>query len=397
MSRVRFANALGGRTAFSANHGKRILKIVFLWVKPMHARLLCNLTLLISMIGAAAIQSANAQSITVYDFVGIDKNLLDGNEFSAYQKISIPTMGSGYVNRGTCSKLKFTAYITPTGSWEKHTFTAKLKKDGADVQTAEKELGPFFISKTLFVDFSEENFRPGTWSIEWHWLTQAATTGAESIKLAAPALVTFSQTMDPWSWIGSAELKQVFCDRGSGSATSTAYVNELCEYRTQPPTAFIFNNSYYRTASITSSTCPFGAPAESNLCHAATAPRSLFIWGNNFYFEPLGSSFSLFSWFTGFCEPSILAVPASAGQYSVTRVWGRGCRVNLPPYWWQSPVIVGAPWDNRRKNVYLTQRKTGSCAEGSFDGANCFIASPPAGTSALAAGGKWYWTPRYCD
>lgn len=345
--------------------------------------------------------SAPAQTITPQLYLSNDKALLNDVDFTSYQTISIAGLGTGFVNLGQCSDLHFFAYITPTSSLEKHTFTAWLKRDGIEVQKVQKQFGPFFSSKTLLVDFAPEEYKPGNWTIEWHWAVSSGNTGAFSIKLAAPAVANYAQTTYPPAVIDQATQKYLFCDRGN--LYSAAFTNGLCQYRQIPPTGFIFANSYYRGATITSSSCPFGVADPSGVCFVTTTPRKAYIRADgNVYFYPLNSGF-----FGGipsypFCPQALNAAQQGAGPYSVTPVPFVGCKIDLPPSWWQRPILISAftGWSSSKKTptkVYFTPRKTGTCAEGIFDGANCKIDEAPQGTQAVTVGNYWYWTPKYCD
>lgn len=293
-------------------------------------------------------------------------------KFSDYPTISQPP---GWVDLGNCGPLNFGARFEIPGTFSKHTFTVWLKKDGATIATESTKVGPLTGTKLVELNFPQVGFSPGEWKIEWQFLTSPQHTDSASIKLIAPILKSLTP---PYEGTYGTDYNQIYCG-------AQPYSNNLCVYRPKPPTGFIYNNSYYRAATNMTSTCPVGIPYDV-VCLIATAPQPGFVHNNSLYFRPNGLSGFVIALnrppFTGG------SCPANLGSYPVTKdSWG--CLVMPAPYW-QNAVVRG-------QGLYLTRRYAGTCIEGSFDGANCQIRTPPSGSTALEIAGTWYWTPRYCN
>jgi len=300
---------------------------------------------------------------------------LNSTKFQDFSTIAQPP---GLVDLGNCGPLSFGGRFQVPGTFSRHTFTVSLKRDGATIVTESTKLGPLSGTKLVELNFPAQDFSPGEWKIEWVFLTSPTHTDSGTIKLVAPILKSLNP---PYVEAG---VDQLYCG-GFG------YTNKLCLYRQKPSTGFIFNNSYYMAAANITSSCPAGQ-VSGTLCLMATAPSAGFVHNNSLYFRPPGSIGHGFPRnqppFTlgGACPPEI-QVGNNPHSIVVRDSWG--CLV-MPAPFWQNAVVQG-------NLLFLTQRKAGTCLDGSFDGANCFIRSPPAGSKALESLGNWYWTPHYCN
>ncbi len=318
-------------------------------------------TVVALLLGLASFTDASqAQTIRATGYIANENYQLNGTLFSNYPPAA-----------GCPSDLRFVAEVTLHSSFSKHTFTAVLKRDGALVQQASEKFGPGFVSQNVVVTFAPTGFAPGAWTVEWAFQISAAQTGSASVALVAPIQASTQ-----------ADKLYQYCNRNA-PLTAVSYDNGICNYRPKPQTGFIYNNAYYRNATITSSVCPTGTPFGNGLCLIATAPTTGFVHDNALYFKPFGIPNYMHSppYPGGTC-------PASLANQPVTKdLWG--CRFMAAPNW-QTPVAVNSL-------LALTEKKTGTCTEGTFDGAHCLIGPPPTGATAFLYNGRWYWTPRYCQ
>jgi hypothetical protein len=297
---------------------------------------------------------------------------LNSKNFSDYAVI--PGSG-GWVNIGNCGSLTFTAGMEIGHAFARHTLIVWLKRDGATVATEQKMIGPSLVPTSFTLNFPAVGLTPGQWEIGWLFLDSVNSTDSASIKLIAPIKNPQPPPYNPAD----------FCGSGFSGVSGN-----LCNYEPALSTGFIYNNSYYRTATNITSACP--PPQVSvggGICRVGMAPAVTFVHNNSLYYRPLGSIGHGINNaqppFTGGTCPN----PTSTNYTVAHDSWG--CLVTpVPATYWQQPLPGGLA-------LLLTERKNGTCAQGSFDGANCFLRSPPPGSTALVQGGVWYWTPRYCN
>jgi hypothetical protein len=295
---------------------------------------------------------------------------LNSKNFSDYPIIP----GSlNWVNLADCGPLTFTAGMEIGHAFTRHTLNVWLKRDGVTMASESKKVGPSFGARSFTLNFPSVGFSPGEWAIQWQFLDSVTTSDSASIKLVAPIKSPQPPPYDPVD----------FCGSGSSGVS-----NNLCRYQLKLPTGFIYNNSYYITATNITSSCPAGQTSVGGgLCRIGMAPAATFVEFNSLYYRPIGSIGTGFPpnkppFHGGYCIQ--LAPPY---DHVVQDFWG--CLVTHAPYW-QQAVAGGLA-------LLLTERKNGTCSSGgTFDGANCYLRSPPPGSTALDIGGVWYWTPQYC-
>lgn len=318
---------------------------------------------------------------------------LNDKDFTAFPLFG-PIYGSfaGEVNLGTCDgSLNFGATVSLGQSVTKHTLHVELQHDGVIVMQLSQKFR-LWAAQNVGIIFPPVPNSPGEWKIVWSYASSANEHDTKIIKLLPPILAAPGYSWLPRGYPNSfdpLDLSLLFCQRGTPIPATYDSSLKLCRYMSILPSGFIYNNTYYSNAQITGSSCPFGQ-SNNNGCLIANAPLKGFVANNALYFRPFGvSPMHLIPPFPGGTCPA--QIPSGGGQITNYPVIhdGIGCKVILPTYYWQAPFAIGT-------QLYLSERKTGKCMAGTFDGAHCFAASAPAGTIASAVGSSWYWTPRYC-
>jgi hypothetical protein len=347
---------------------------------------------------------------------------LDGNEFSTYVTILVGGGMVSGVNRGNCGPLQFSGSLGLAASFAQHTLTITLRKNGAVTQSHSTTLGPLFIAQDVIFSFDPVDFSPGDWTIDWQFQTQNIQQGtSQSLKLIPPILVTsFGQGED-----------SLYCNRNSTFLVAS-YINGQCKYGPAPPSNFIYNNSYYVTATPTTN-CALGSFDGKN-CRVMNKPSKGFIYANNFYKQydactkgtndsvhcylgavPGGSQTFVYQgaqYYTYAGGANKCPLPGTSddfahcyvGSTANAFVYQGGLYLNFDTCSTGTNdgancLLAAAPWGTTafeyQGGFYVTSTKT--CSIGSFDGANCYIGSAPSGTTAYKQGNDWYWTPRYCQ